>query len=37
MSALTEVAHRFTVLDQADLATRLRVVVAEMVALVTDR
>ena len=37
MSALTEVAHRFTVLDQADLATRLRAVVAEMVALVTDR
>ena len=37
MAALTEAAHRFSVQDQADLATRLRAVVAEMVALVTDR
>jgi AcrR family transcriptional regulator len=35
MSALSEAAHRFTVQTQADLADRLRAVVAEMVALAT--
>ncbi|WIB27159.1 TetR/AcrR family transcriptional regulator [Curtobacterium sp. MCSS17_015] len=35
MSALSEAAHRFSVQSQADLAARLRAVVAEMVALAT--
>lgn len=35
MSALSEAAHRFSVPTQADLAARLRSVVAEMVALAT--